>query len=141
MTPPNRTAPNRTAVPKRPAAPNFSTSTTTGIEPNVSAALSYILGLITGIIFFALEKENKFVRFHAAQSIVVSAILIIVSTAISLLGGVLAILPILGSLMVFLLTTGLAIGTFVLWLMLMWRAYSGDTWELPIAGGLARRLV
>jgi uncharacterized membrane protein len=141
MNPPNRAAPNRTAGPKRPAAPNFSTSTTTGIEPNVAAALSYILGLITGIIFFALEKENKFVRFHAAQSMVVTAILIIVGTAISILGGVLAILPFLGTLMVFLLTAGLAIATFVLWLVLMWRAYSGDTWELPIAGDLARRLV
>jgi uncharacterized membrane protein len=141
MTPPNRAAPNRTEIPKRPAAPNYSTSTTTGIEPNVAAALSYILGLITGIIFFALEKENKFVRFHAAQSMVVSGILIVVSTAISILGGVLAILPFLGSLMVFFLTAGLAIGTFCLWLMLMWRAYSGDEWEMPIAGGLARRLV
>jgi uncharacterized membrane protein len=141
MTPPNRSAPNRTAGPKRPAAPNYSTSTTTGIEPNVAAALSYILGLITGIIFFALEKENNFVRFHAAQSIVVSVLLIIISTAISILGGVLAFLPILGSLMVFLVTVGLAIGTFALWLMLMWRAYSGDTWEMPIAGDLARRIV
>jgi uncharacterized membrane protein len=141
MAPPNRTAPNRTAAPKRPAAPNYSTSTTTGIEPNVAAALSYILGLITGIIFVALEKENKFVRFHAAQSIVASALLIVVSTAISILGGVLAILPILGPLMVFLVTVGLAIGTFLLWLVLMWRAYSGDTWELPIVGDLARRLV
>jgi len=39
--------------------------TSTGIQPNVAALLSYVLGVITGIIFYLLEKENKFVRFHA----------------------------------------------------------------------------
>jgi uncharacterized membrane protein len=39
------------------------------------------------------------------------------------------------------LTMGLTFGTFILWLLLMWRAYQGEEWELPIAGDFARRLV
>ena len=133
------TNPRNPRPPKREPA-NYSTSTSTGIEPNVAAALSYILGLITGIIFLILEKENRFVRFHAAQSIAVSLIIMGISFAVSLLVGILAFIPILGWIVVFLLTTGLAIGTFVLWVVLMWRAYQGEQWELPVAGDLARRL-
>src|SRR4030066_891539 len=45
-------------------------STSVGLEPNIAGLLCYVLGWITGIIFFLLEKENKFVRFHAIQSII-----------------------------------------------------------------------
>jgi uncharacterized membrane protein len=126
--------------PKRDV-PNYSTTTSTGIEPNVGAALSYILGIITGIIFLVLEKDNRFVRFHAAQSIAVSLIIIVLSIGVSLISSILALIPILGWIAVLILTMGLAIGTFVLWVVLMVRAYQGEEWELPVAGELARRLI
>jgi uncharacterized membrane protein len=131
----------RNPRPPKQDGPNYSTSTSTGVEPNVAAALSYILGLITGIIFLVLEKENRFVRFHAAQSIAVSVIIIAVSIAVSLVSGILAFIPILGWVVVLLLTMGLSIGTFILWVLLMWRAYQGEEWELPIAGDFARKMV
>ncbi|MFN2564288.1 MAG: DUF4870 domain-containing protein [Gemmatimonadaceae bacterium] len=121
--------------------PNYSTSTSTGVEPNVAAALSYILGLITGALFLVLEKENRFVRFHAAQSVAISVILIVVSIAVSMLSRILVLTPVIGRLAVFILTTGLALGTFVFWLLLMWRAYQREELELPVAGGIARRMV
>jgi uncharacterized membrane protein len=127
--------------PKRDNQPNYSTVTSTGIEPNVAAALSYILGLITGLIFFLMERDNRFVRFHAAQSIAVSLIIIAISIAVSLVSGILVFIPVLGWIVVFALTTGLAVGTFVLWVVLMWRAYQGEEWELPIVGSFARRMV
>jgi len=46
--------------------------TSTGIQANMAALLSYLAGWITGLIFFLVEKENKFVRFHAMQSILAS---------------------------------------------------------------------
>jgi uncharacterized membrane protein len=134
------TNPKAPRPPKR-EGPNYSTSTSTGIEPNVAAALSYILGLITGVVFLVLEKDNRFVRFHAAQSIAVSVIIIAVSIAVSLVSGILAFIPILGWVVVLVLTLGLTFGTFILWLLLMWRAYQGEEWELPIAGGFARKMV
>ena len=134
------TNPNRPRPPKNDG-PNYSTSTSTGVEPNVAAALSYILGLITGILFLVLEKENRYVRFHAAQSIVVSTIIIVVSIGVSLISGILAFIPILGWLAVLVLTLGLSLGTFVLWIALMWQAFQGKEWELPFAGGMARKMV
>lgn len=132
--------PKRPSSPKR-EGPNYSTSTTTGIEPNVAAALSYILALVTGIIFLLMEKENRYVRFHAAQSIAVSVIVIGLSIGVSMISGVLVFIPVLGWVAVLLLTLGLAVGIFALWVVLMWKAYQGETWELPVAGGIARRFM
>lgn len=140
-------APKRPPVPpKRPAAakqdaPNYSTSTTTEIEPTVAATLSYTLGVVTGVLFLVLEKENKFVRFHAAQSTVASLMLVLVAVGVSMASRVLAYLPFVGRLGVFFLTTGLALVTFVLWLALMYRAFSGDRWELPVAADVAKKMV
>jgi uncharacterized membrane protein len=140
--------PRRPPVPpQRPASaakqdgPNYSTSTTTDIEPAVAATLSYTLGAVTGTLFLVLEKENKFVRFHAAQSIVASLMLVLLAVGISMASRVLAYLPFVGRVGVFFLTTGLALVTFVLWLTLMYRAFSGEKWELPVAGDLAKKMV
>lgn len=133
------TKPNRPGAPRRDA-PNYSTSTSSGVEPNVAAALSYILGIVTGIVFLVLERENRFVRFHAAQSTVVSVFIIVAGVAVSMVTKLLAFIPMFGWLVVLLLTMGLTFGTFVLWLLLMWRAYQGEEWELPVAGGMARKV-
>ena len=136
------TSPNRPRAPKpAPAQPNYSTITSTGIEPNIAAALSYMLGLITGIIFLVLEKDNKYVRFHAAQSIATSVIIIVISIGVSMVSSVLVFIPVLGWLAVLILTLGLSIGTFILWVLLMIKAYQGEEWEVPVAGGFARRMV
>ena len=118
-----------------PAAP------TTGLAPHVAGALAYILGPITGVLFLVIEKENRFVRFHAAQSITVGIVTIALYIALSLLGTVLAFIPVLGWIVALLLTLVIGFGTFVLWLLLMWRAFQGKEWEVPIAGGFARRIV
>jgi len=46
--------------------------TALGIDENIEGLLCYVLGFITGILFLVLEKDNKFIRFHAMQSIVTS---------------------------------------------------------------------
>ena len=109
------------------------------MEPNVSAGLSYLVGII-GIIFFFMEKQNRFVRFHAAQSITVGVALIAVSIVLSILSTVLAFIPVLGWIVAILLSLGLGLGSFVLWIMLMWRAWQGREWETPVAGSFARRI-
>jgi uncharacterized membrane protein len=135
------TSPRNPRGAKQQEAPNYNTITSTGIEPKVGAALAYILGLLTGVLFLALEKDNRYVRFHAAQSIAVSLILIALHIGVRLVSAFLAFIPILGPLVVLFLTLGLALGTFVLWAALMWRAYEGHEWELPVAGGFARRMI
>jgi uncharacterized membrane protein len=113
----------------------------TSLAPNVAGALAYVLGPITGIAFLVLEKRNRFVRFHAAQSIVVSVIMIAVSIVLSIFSAVLAVVPILGWIVALLLSLGLALICFALWLGLMFTAFSGKEWEVPVAGQFARRMI
>jgi uncharacterized membrane protein len=115
--------------------------TSMGIAANVAGALAYALGPITGVAFYLLEKDNRFVRYHAAQSITIGVVMIALSVALSILSALLAFIPILGWIAALLLTLGVGVVSLVLWLMLMWKAYNGAEWEAPIAGPLARRLV
>jgi uncharacterized membrane protein len=116
------------------------TSSTTGLAPNAAGALAYLLGPITGILFFLLEKENRFVRYHAAQSITLGLIWIALSVLFSVLSGVLVMVPVLGWLVALLLSVVFGLGGFFLWLFLMWHAFQGREWESPIAGPMARKL-
>ena len=104
-----------------------SEKTSTGLDANVSAALSYLVGFVTGIIFLLVEKENKFVRFHAMQSTLVFAGIV----AIDIL---LQILPILGALVV--VAVVIPCSAF-LWLLLMYKAYQGEEFKLPLVGQMA----
>ena len=102
--------------------------TSTGMQPNVAALLSYLLGFITGIIFYLIEKENKFVRFHAMQSMVTFGGLFV-------LGLVLAVIPVIG----WGLMPILWVVETVLWILLMIKAYQGEMFKLPIAGDIAEK--
>lgn len=107
--------------------PQHTEKTSTGLNANLAAALSYLVGFVTGIIFLLVEKENKFVRFHAMQSTLV--FLGIVGIDI-----LLQIVPILGALVVFLVVIPLSA---FLWLLLMFKAYQGEEFKLPLVGQMA----
>jgi uncharacterized membrane protein len=102
--------------------------TSTGIQPNVAALLSYLVGWVTGIIFFLLEKDNRYVRFHALQSIVTFGGLWVLSMA-------LLFIPVAGW-MAIALVQPLA---FILWIVLMIKAYQGERFKLPVAGDVAEK--
>lgn len=104
--------------------------TSTGLEQNIAAMLSYILGIFTGILFIILEKDNKFVRFHAFQSIFVSAFIMILSMVITMI-------PFLGILIGFLITPL----SFILWIVLLVKSYQGAWFKLPFIGDLAEKQV
>jgi uncharacterized membrane protein len=102
--------------------------TGSGLDQNLAGALCYVLTWLTGIIFLVIEKDNKFVRFHAVQSIVVFG-------AITILQIILWIIPFIGWIIAILLS----IVTFILWIFLMYKAYQGQTYKLPIAGNIAEK--
>jgi uncharacterized membrane protein len=108
--------------------------TSTGLEPNVAGLLCYILGWITGLIFFLIEKENEFVRFHAKQSIVVFGAF----SAVSILFFILGWIPYIGVLF-FVLNVLIGILSLVIWVMLMVKAYQGERYKLPWAGDFAEK--
>jgi uncharacterized membrane protein len=99
-----------------------------GMDANAAALLSYLLGVITGIIFYVLEKENKFVRFHAMQSIIVFGVLFV----ISIIGGV---IPVIGPFIAVIAN----LTSLVLWVILMIKAFQGEKFKLPIAGDIAEQ--
>ena len=103
--------------------------TSTGLDPNVAAALAYGLGWITGIVFLIAEPANRFVRFHALQSIIVFGVL----SALTIL---LQAIPFLGMLIAVFLVIPLSA---ILWLVLMFKAYQGEKFKLPIAGDMAEQ--
>lgn len=104
---------------------------TTSLDPNIAAALSYGLGWVTGVAFLLMEHENTFVRFHAMQSTIVFVTL---SVACILLQSI----PILGMLIAVFIVIPLAA---VLWLVLMFKAYQGERFKLPIAGDMAEQRI
>jgi uncharacterized membrane protein len=114
-------------------------TTSSGIQPNIAGALAYVLGIITGVIFFLIEKENKYVRFHAMQSILLGVAWIIICIALSIASFALRFIPVIG----LLLNTGIfliiGLGGFVLWLFLMYKAYQGEKFKLPGVGDMAEK--
>jgi uncharacterized membrane protein len=120
------------------AAPvGVAASPTAGLDENVAGLLCYVLGWITGLIFFLIDKR-PFVRFHAAQSIGMSigvfAIYLIIGVLFTMLHFMsmgflaLAIYPLLGLLV------------FVLWIFLMYKAYQHENFMLPIIGPIAANM-
>ena len=94
---------------------------------NVMGAAAYLLGPVTGIIFLLLEKENEFVRFHAMQSTILFGGLFVINLG-------LGFIPLLG----WLAGLVLSLASFVLWIVLMWKAFNGEEYEVPYVGKIAR---
>lgn len=100
----------------------------TGLGKNTAGALSYVLGPVTGVIFLVLEKD-PYVRFHAMQSIVVFVVLFVLQWVLGLTLVLLPLVPLISIL------------GFVLWLLLIYKAWQGQEWEVPVLGKYARKLV
>jgi uncharacterized membrane protein len=108
--------------------------TSMGLEPNVAAALSYLCGWVTGLVFYLVEKENSFVRFHAMQSIVAFGGLTVLHFALGIVDQIpgLSILWWIG-------TPILSILGLVMWVICLLKAYQGERFKLPIAGDIAEK--
>ena len=112
----------------------------TPISSNMAALLAYIVGFITGIIFLVIEpyKRDPYVRFHAFQSIFLSAAYIIVFVIWGMISSALFFAS-LGVVWQLLLIGWilLRLGFFALWLFMMYKAYSNERFMLPFIGHLA----
>ena len=102
--------------------------TSTELDENVAGLLCYVLGWISGLVFFLIEKENKFVRFHALQSIIVFGVLTLASIVIGWI-------PFIG----WVINSIICVLAIVLWILLMVKAYQGEKFKLPWAGDLAEK--
>ena len=101
--------------------------TSINIDPKLAALLSYLAGFVTGIVFLLIEKDNKYVRFHAMQSTIVSGGLFVLQWVLAFIPFLMMLVPLVG-------LAGLA-----LWIVCMVKAYQGEKFKLPIVGDIAER--
>ncbi len=115
-------------------------STQSGLTENVAGLLCYVLGWITGLVFFLIDKR-PYVRFHAAQSLVVFGGLHILRIVLAMgfgvswwVGGGIGLT---GFSFGWLLFSLISVVALILWIVLMMKAYQGERFKVPIAGDLA----
>jgi uncharacterized membrane protein len=116
------------------APPQPLATASAGMSENVAGTLCYLVGFITGIIFLVIApyNQNKFIRFHAFQSIFLNVAYIVAWILVGFLTVVthgigILLYPLVG------------LGFFVLWLYMMYSAYNNKRVKLPIIGDLAEK--
>ncbi len=98
---------------------------TTSIPPGIAAAAAYLFPFIGGLVMLAIEKEDRFVRFHAAQSIVFWGCVLILFP--------LSYIPLIKYIY--------AIAFVVSWVFLIYQAWTNKEFEIPYLGAIARKQV
>ena len=100
------------------------------IAPEFLAALSYVAGAISGVVVLVAEKHDRFVRFHAMQSIITFLCVLVAQI-------LLRNLPVLGGW----LSRAFLVGVFLLWGWLMYQAFMGRRYKLPYIGDFAEQQI
>jgi uncharacterized membrane protein len=118
-----------------------SEKTSTGLEQNTAALLCYLFTWVTGLIFYLLEKDNKYVRFHAMQSILFGVAMVVAGVLLVILTTILGYIPFIGGMASMLLSFAYWIGTVIIWILLMVKAFQGERYKLPFIGDIAERNV
>ena len=119
----------------------------TGLDENVAALLSYVLTWVSGLVFFLIEKDSRLVRFHAMQSILLTVSAGILFVVIWVAWIVLAIIStqlpgIIGtlvSLVVTLIFLAFWLGLLIAWILCLVKAYQSQYFKLPLIGNLAEK--
>jgi len=119
----------------------------TGLDENIAALLSYVFGWVSGLIFFLIEKESRLVKFHAMQSILLNVVIAVTGIVLWIVTFVLVLvgtqLPgFLGtilSLLVTLIWIAYSIGLLIAWIMCLIKAFQGQYFKLPIIGNFAEK--
>jgi len=123
------------------AAPAGAAVASTGLTRNMAGALAYSLGIITGILFMVLEpyKRDRFVRFHAMQSILYFVFAVAFSIAWSIVVGILMHLSGWFFFVAFPIRLIISLAMFGLWLYVMFQAYNEREFRIPILGAIASK--
>ena len=126
----------------QPRTPSGGPSRTLGLSPSAAGALAYLLTVVTGAVLYVVA-DDRFVRFHAAQSVLVFGLLLGVNVALSAAAVAAAFVPGVGGSLAWAIGAAAALTGplgVVLWLGLLYVAYRGEEYAVPVVGGVARRL-
>jgi len=127
--------------------PPPSSAPSSGLDDNLAGALCYmpfLLGLVASIVFLVLEpySKNRLIRFHAFQSIFLTVAAVILGIALSILGTILGLVPVIGwigGLLLVLVSLVIWGGAFVLYLFMMYKTYNNQRVVLPVVGAQAEK--
>ncbi len=98
------------------------------LDANIEAMLCYLpfISLFTSIGVLMMEKENKFVRFHAIQGVLFSLVYVVLSMGFTLTFVLAFLVPLLN------------LAAFVVWMLMIYKTYNNEEYELPVLGKIAR---
>lgn len=105
------------------------TTSSPEMAPNVEATIAYLIPVITGVALYLSRQDNKFVRFHAVQSV----LFWVAVFAANMLSG--ALIPFIIGLLLQPIVLFASVG---LWVFLMWKAYNNEEYMLPYLGKIAK---
>jgi len=113
----------------------------TGLDPNIAALLAYLLGWVGGLIFFLIEKDSLYVRFHAMQSILLSGAAVVIIIVLQIFTFILGVISSIFALIISLLFIVVGLGFLAVWILMMVKAYQGEAYKLPFIGDMAENIV
>jgi len=132
---------------QNPSPVQTATKSSTGLDENIAALLSYVFGWVSGLIFFLIEKDSRLVRFHAMQSILLNAPALVVGIVLWFAWMIIALIfsqisDVLAGLVSFVL--GLLILVFYIGLLIavvfcLIKAYQKQYFKLPVLGNFAEK--
>jgi uncharacterized membrane protein len=108
------------------------------LPAGIAGAVAYFT-FVPAIVFLILEpyNKNRFLRFHSVQCLLLWAAATLVAIALKLASVVLFIIPVLGPLLVYLVSGVVALAAAVIWLVLVVKAFQGEMFRLPLLGDFA----
>jgi len=117
------------------------TANGSGLTSNLAAALAYVLGIVTGILFLVLEpyKNDRFVRFHAMQSVLFFLAVVVFNIAWVIVVDMLSAFSGWIAVATFPVGTLIFLGLFLFWLYVMYQAYSRREFRIPVIGAIAAK--
>lgn len=119
--------------------------TNVGLAPNVAGLVCYVpccIGLIFSVVVAIVEKQSRFVRFHAFQSLLLHGVALVLGIGINVLQFALAAIGLgVVGMLVGLLALLVVVGVLAVAILLMIKANAGEEYELPVIGPMARQWV
>lgn len=112
----------------------------TGLDANIAALLAYLLGGIGGLVFYLIEKESRFVRFHAMQSLLLNIGVVVVFIALMIVNVVLAFVSGTLAFLFSLLWFVVVLGGLALAVICMVKAFQGSEFRIPVIGDMAAKI-
>ena len=127
--------------------PVQTTKSSTGLDENIAATLSYVLNWVSGLVFFLIEKDSRLVRFHGMQSILLTVVAAVIFIVLWIVWIVIAVITTqlpgligtLFNLIIVLVWIVFWLAIIIAWVMCLIKAYQSQYFKLPVIGNLAEK--